>query len=91
MKYFILRNRSDIDNLFEKYTSMPLDEDEENELIFDERENNHGTSKTFERFYQELDQMLEEFGKSAEERRTTEVAHIPLAVSVPQLLKKVII
>ena len=34
--------------------------------------------------------MLEEYGKAAEERRCSLVAHMPLAVLVQQLLKKVL-
>ena len=34
--------------------------------------------------------MLEEYGKTAEERRCSLVAHMPLAVSVQQLLNKVL-
>ena len=34
--------------------------------------------------------MLEEYGKAAEERRCSLVAHMPLAVSVQQLLNKVL-
>ena len=34
--------------------------------------------------------MLEQYGKAAEERRCSLVAHMPLAVSVQQLLNKVL-
>ena len=67
---------------------MPLDEGGECKVIFDERRNNEGRpEENFEKFYQELDFMLEEYGKAAEERRKKEVAHVPVVLSIPQLIK----
>ena len=40
-------------------------------------------------FYEELDRLMEDFGKATEERRKSASTHLPLAVSVPQLIKKV--
>ena len=57
---------------------MPLDEGDEG------RPEVH-----FEGIYQELDLMLEDYTKPAEERRKKEVTHVPVAVSIPQLIKKV--
>ena len=41
-------------------------------------------------FYKELDQIVEDFGKAADERRNSQVAHLPIAVSVPQIISKVL-
>lgn len=69
---------------------MPLDEENPSEFFYDQRKFNEGRPEgNFEQFYEELDSLLEEFGKAADDRRHTAVAHIPLAVSVPQLIKKV--
>ena len=43
----------------------------------------------FTKFYKELDVLLGEHGKAAEERRKYQVAHLPLATSVSQLINKV--
>lgn len=75
--------------MFETYLSLPLDEEEEIQFVYDQRNMNKGRPGNFEKFYEELDQMLEEFGKAAEERRKTATAHMPLAVSMRQLIKKV--
>lgn len=85
-----LRERSKVDDIYEQYTSMPVDEDEESDIVYDERIKNLGRPESnFNEFYQELDRMLEEYGKAAEERRQTETTHVPLAASVPQLINKV--
>ena len=69
---------------------MPLDKGGKCKAIFDERRNNKGRQEgNFEKFYQELDFMLEEYGKAAEERINKEVVHVPVAISIPQLTKKV--
>ena len=68
MFYFIVE-KSDVDDLFELYTSMPLDEENPGEYFYDKRKFNEGLP--------------------ADDWRLTSVAHIPLAVSVPQLIKKV--
>lgn len=86
----IFRGKSEIDDLFDLYTSMPLDEEKPSEFFYDQRKSNEGRPEgDFSEFYKELDKIFEEFGKAAHERRHTSVAHIPLAVSVPQLIKKV--
>ena len=62
----------------------------ESDLIYDQRKTNQGRPEgNFEEFYKELDNLMEEYGKAAEERRHSLVAHMPLAVSIPQLLRKV--
>ena len=66
---------------------MHLDEGGECEVILDENCSNEGRPEG--NFYQQLDFMLEEYGKAAEERRKKELAHGPVAVSIPQLIKKV--
>ena len=66
---------------------MHLDEGGECEVILDENCSNEGRPEG--NFYQQLDFMLEEYGKAAEERRKKELAHVPVAVSIPQLIKKV--
>ena len=40
-------------------------------------------------FYKELDAFLEENGKAADKRRSSQVAHLPFTVSVNHLIKKV--
>lgn len=85
-----IMGRAEIDSAFELYTSMPFDEEEEISYVYDQRKHNEGRPEgNFEVFYNELDKMLEEYGKAAEERRQTSVAHLPLAVSVRQLIEKV--
>ena len=87
---FFVRNKSEVDDLFEDYTSVTLDE-EEAEIIYNKRKINSGSPDgNFDTFYKELDQILEEFGKAADERRNSQVAHLPMAVSVPQLISKVL-
>lgn len=69
---------------------MPLDEEGESQFFYDERKKNEGRREgEFRDFYDELNNLLEEYGKAAEERRKTDTAHLPLAVSVPQLIRKV--
>ena len=68
---------------------MPFDEEEEVNFIYDQRKVNEGRQEgNFDKCY-ELDQLLEEFGKAAKERRKSSTAHLPLAVSMHQLIKKV--
>ena len=87
IKNHIFRNRSVVDDLFELYTQIPIDEDDE--FFYDERKANEGRPEgNFSSFYEELDNVLEEFGKAANERRNTQSTHLPLAVSVPNLIKK---
>ena len=85
----IHRNKSYVDALFEEFVSFPFDEEEESRLIYDKRKSNGRPEINFEAFYKELDILLEEFGKAAEERRHSQTAHLPVAVSVPNLRLKV--
>ena len=55
------------------------------------REKYENIACDFTLFYKELDALLEEFGKAAEERRHSQTAHLPIAVSVNQLIEKVLI
>ena len=90
MVFLFFRNKSDVDDLFELYTQIPFNEDDECQIIYDERKANGGRPEgDFSIFYKELDALLEEFGKAAEERRESDATHLPLAVSVPQLIRKV--
>lgn len=69
---------------------MAVGEEGEVDLIYDKRKSNEGRPEgNFELFYNELDKYLEEFGKAAEERRKNSATHMPLAVSVAQLIRKV--
>ena len=86
---YIYRNKSDVDALFEEFVSFPFDEEGESGLIYDKRKSNGRPEINFEAFYKELDILLEEFGKAAEERRHSQTAHLPVAVSVPNLRLKV--
>ena len=71
---------------------MPLGENGEEDFIYDQRKANEGRPEgDFGQFYAELDKLLEEYGKAAEERRKSSTAHMPLAVSVPQLIRKVLL
>ena len=85
----IHRNKSYVDALFEEFVSFPFDEEEESRLIYDKRKSNGRPEINFEAFYKELDILLEEFGKAAEERCHSQTAHLPVAVSVPNLRLKV--
>ena len=86
------RNKSEIDVYFENFTEIPFDEEKEAALFYDLRKSNSGRPESdFSLFYKELDALLEEFGKAAEERRHSQTAHLPLAVSVKQLIEKVVI
>ena len=88
---FFARNKSEVDDLFGEHTRVTLDEEEEAEIIYDKRKINSGRPEgNFDTFYKELDQILEEFSKGANERRNSQVAHLLIAVSVPQLLSKVL-
>ena len=85
------RNKSEVDDLFEGYTRVTLDEEEEAEIIYDKRKINSGRPEgNFDTFYKGLDQILEEFGKAADERRNSQVAHLSIAVSVPQFISKIL-
>ena len=79
----------DVDTLFEEFVSFPFDEEGESRLIYDKRKSNGRPEINFEAFYKELDILLKEFGKSAEERRQSQAAYLPVAISVPNLRLKV--
>ena len=54
---------------------------ERSELVYDYRvKNARPIEERFEEFYLELDGMLEEFGKAAEEKQASVVAHMHVAV-----------
>ena len=87
---FSVRRKQEIDNNFEELASFPFDKSDQVEMIYDHRKNNPGRpEESFDVFWQEMNMMLEEYGKAAEERRKFHVAHLPVAVSVRQLIKKV--
>ena len=66
---FFVRNKFEVNDLFEEYTRVTLEEEEETEIIYDKRKINSGRPEgNFDTFYKELDQILEEFGKAADER-----------------------
>ena len=74
-------------DIFEQYLAILLDEKEWIELVYDARKKSSGHPEgDFTNFYKELGGLLEEYGKAAEERQ---VAHLWLATSVSQLIKKV--
>ena len=69
---------------------MPAVGREAAEIIYDKRKENSGRPEgDFSKFYRELNKMLEEYGKAAEERRKSVATHLPFAVSVPSLIRKV--
>ena len=75
-----------MDDLFEIYTRIPLDEEED--FIYDDRVQNEGRPEgDFKVFYEELDKLLGHFVKAAEERRKAELTHFSITVSVQQLIK----
>ena len=90
VRFFFSSNKRGIDHVFEQHLAIPLDEKEGIELVYDARKKNSGGPEgDFTNFYKESDGLLEEYGKAAEERRKYQVAHLPLATSVSQLIKKV--
>ena len=90
MLQFNTRSKGTIDDMFEQFMELPDDGREKAQIIYDLRAKNKGnTNESFEIFYTELDAMLEEFGKAAEERRASMAAHLPFAVSVPDMIRKV--
>ena len=69
---FFARNKSEVDDLFEEYTRVTLDEKEKAEIIYHKRKINSGRPEgNFDTFYKELDQILEEFGR----RQTRDEIH----------------
>ena len=88
---FTLRNKSETGALFEEFTLLPFDQNEEAEFFYVKRRQNQGrTEEHFNEFYNESDSLLEEYGKTAHERRHSQTAYLPLAVSIPQLVAKVL-
>ena len=76
---------SDIDNRLE----MILD-DPDVDIIVDKREVNAGRPEQLTAFWTELDKVLEEYGKAVDDRRhSPDVAHMPIAISVPDLIQQV--
>ena len=69
---------------------LPEDGKEKSELVYDHRVKNvRPIEERFKEFYLELDGMLKEFGKIAEEKGASIGPHLPFAVSVPALIEKV--
>jgi len=67
---FSCSGKSEVDDLFELFTSFPFDEEEEINFFYDQRNTNQGRpTGDFDEFYEELDRILEEFGKAAEESK----------------------
>ena len=57
---FFTRSKSEVDDLFEEYMRVTLDEEEEAEIIYDKRKINSGRPEgNFDTFYKELDQIVE--------------------------------
>ncbi len=69
--HFITRGKSNVDDLYETFLSLPKDGKEAAEIVDDKRIENAGRPEgNFDTFYWELDGMLEEFGEAAEERES---------------------
>lgn len=76
---------SDMDNRLE----MMLD-DPDVDIIVDRRELNAGRPEQLTAFWTELDKVLEEYGKAVDDRHHgLDVAHMPVAISVPDLIQQV--
>ena len=76
---------SDMDNRLE----MMLD-DPDVDIIVDRRELNAGRPEQLTAFWTELDKVLEEYGKAVDDRRHgPDVAHMPVALSVTDLIQQV--
>ncbi len=70
----------------DKRLELLLD-DPDIDLIVDKRELNSGRQT---RFWKGVDDLLEEYGKAADDRRHgPDVAHLPVAISIPDLIRKV--
>ena len=83
VSFFFASNKRAIDDVFEQHLAIPLDEKEGSELVYDARKTNSRRPEgDFTNFYKELDGLLEEYGKAAEERRKYQVAHLPLIKKV---------
>ena len=68
---------------------MMLD-DPDVDLILDKRELNPERQSQFEVFWKQLDVILEEYGKAVDDRQHgPDVAQLPLAISVPDLIRQV--
>ena len=90
VRFFFSSNKRGIDHVFEQHLAIPLDEKEGIELVYDARKKNSGRPEgDFTNFYKKLDQLLEEYRKTAEEKRKYQVAHLLSATSLSQLIKKV--
>lgn len=76
---------SDMDNRLE----MTLD-DPDVDIVVDRRELNAGRPEQFTAFWTELDKVLEEYGIAVDDRHHgPDVAHMPVAISVPDLIQQV--
>ena len=89
-RYLTDDSTSESQNLdIDKRLEMMLD-DPDVDLVVDKRELNQGRKSNFEAFWKEVDMLLEEYGKAVHERRHgPDVAHMPFAISIPDLIKQV--
>ena len=78
---------SDIDQRLQ----MILDDPDVNLVdVHDKRQLNAGRQSQFETFWKQLDVILEEYGKAVDDRRHgPDVAQMPLAISIPDLIRQV--
>lgn len=73
----------------DKRLQMMLD-DPDVDLVVDKRQLNAGRESQFELFWKEVDVLLEEYGKAVDDRRHgPDVAHLPIAISIPDFIKQV--
>ncbi len=73
----------------DKRLEVMLD-DPDVDLVVDRREINPGRPSHFEAFWKGVDILLEEYGKAVDDRRHgPDVAHLPIAISISDLIKKV--
>ena len=73
----------------DKRLELMLD-DPDVDLVVDRRELNPGRRSHFEAFWKGVDALLEEYGKAVDDRRHgPDVAHLPIAISISDLIKKV--
>lgn len=69
---------------------MMLDDPDVDILCVDKRTMNPGRPEQFTEFWAELDKILEEYGKAVDERRHgPDIAHMPIAISIPDLINQV--
>ncbi len=59
-------------------------------MVVDKRELNQGRKEQFEVFWKGVDSLLEEYGKAVDDRRHgPDVAHMPIAISIHDLINQV--